>query len=142
MAYGKKLPDDKTLARLVKQGLTNKAIGELYGATGEAVRQKLLALGLRQQERPSHAQYLPWRIRADHVGHVLARRLRAYSKRQQLIELSEIESRRLDEWLKFMDGGNRWGLPMSVHYDRNDPDGFWLEPRAATDRDYIAAPPD
>jgi hypothetical protein len=71
---------------------------------------------------------------------VIARRLRAYSKRQQGKPLSDTESRLLDDWMKFMDGGNSLGIPLSVHYDRSDDEGFWLEPRQPGDRDYISPP--
>lgn len=138
MAYPKKLPDDKTLASLVRKGLTNKAIGDLYGVSGESVRQRLVKAGIIRPERISHATYLPWTVRSDHTRLLLARRLRDYSRRQQ--NQPEDQPRALDAWLKFMDGGNRWGLPMAVHYDRADPDGFWLEPAKDGDRNYIHAP--
>lgn len=140
MVAGRKLPSDDVLAGYAEQGMSNREIGNLYGTSSEAVRQALVRAGISKPERPSHARYLPWRIRADHVGHTLARRLRAYSKRVQGRHLAEGEARLLEEWLAFMDGGNRWGLPMSVHYDRNDPQGFWLEPRQPGDRDYISPP--
>lgn len=140
MASVRKLPDDGELLKLAESGLTNREIGEKYGTTGEAVRQALARIGYTRDTRPTHAYYLPWRIRSDHAGDVLARRLRAYSKRQQSKPLSETESRLLDEWVKFMEGGNSFGVPLSVHYDRTDDEGFWLEPRQPGDRDYISPP--
>lgn len=137
----RKLPEPDVLVRHATEGLTNKEIGELYGVTGEAVRQALEKAGYeRTSGRPSHAYYLPWKIRSDHIGDVLARRLRAYSKRMQGKPLSDSDARLLDEWLKFMDGGNSLGVPLSVHYDRQDDDGFWLEPRQPGDRDYVSPP--
>jgi hypothetical protein len=70
----------------------------------------------------------------------MARRLRAYSRRQQGYPLDATEGRLLDEWIDYMDGGNTWGVPLSVHYERTDPEGFWLEPRRDGDRDYISPP--
>lgn len=141
MPSPRKLPDVEVLLDEAQQGLTNQEIGDKYGTTGEAVRQALAKAGYRRgPERPNHGRYLPWRIRADHVGDVLARRLRAYSKREQGKPLTETERRLLEEWIKFMDGGNSHGLPLSVHYDRSDPDGFWLEPRQPGDRDFISPP--
>lgn len=142
MASAKKLPEvDVLLEHATKEGLTNHEIGKLYGTTGEAVRQALARVGFRRGEgRPTHAYYIPWKVRSDHMGDVLARRLRTYSKRQQGKDLSDTEARLLNDWLKFMDGGNSLGLPLSVHYDRNDEDGFWLEPRQPGDRDYISPP--
>ena len=142
MPQTRRLPDSEVLVRHASEGLTNKEIGEIYGVTGEAVRQALEKAGFTRSDngRPSHAYYLPWKVRADHVGDVLARRLRAYSKRQQGKPLKDTEARLLDEWVKFMDGGNSLGVPLSVHYDRSDEDGFWLEPRQPGDRDYISPP--
>lgn len=136
----RKLPDDGELLKLAESGLTNREIGERYGTTGEAVRQALAKIGFARDSRPTHAQYLPWKLRSDHAADVLARRLRAYSKRQQGKPLSETESRLLDEWIRFMEGGNSFGVPLSVHYDRSDDEGFWLEPRRPGDRDYISPP--
>lgn len=141
MPSPKRLPPVEVLIELAQQGLTNQEIGDKYGVSGEAVRQALAKAGYRRTTtRPSHARYLPWKIRGDHIGDVLARRLRAYSKRQQGKQLSDTESRLLDDWLKYMDGANPFGLPLSVHYDRQDDEGFWLMPRQPGDRDYISPP--
>lgn len=142
MASARKLPACDVLLRHVEQDrMSNREIADRYGVTGEAVRQALEKGGFRRPTtRPSHAHYIPWKVRADHVGDKLARRLRAYSKRQQGKPLTDTESRLLDEWLKFMEGDNSLGVPLSVHYDRTDEDGFWLEPRAPGDRDYISPP--
>lgn len=141
MAYQRRLPDVSVLISLVDQGLTNQQIGERYGTSAEAVRQALARNGVRRgPARPNHSRFIPWRLRADHVGDVLARRLRAYSKMQQGKQLSSTEQRLLDEWMRFMDGDNSHGIPLSVHYDRMDEAGFWLEPRQPGDRDYISPP--
>lgn len=141
MPSPRKLPDADVLTRHVEAGKTNAEIGVLYDVSGEAVRQALARLGItRSVSRPSHAYYLPWRVRSDHMGDVLARRLRAYSKRQQGRPLTDTEARLLDEWLRWMDGGNSFGVPLSVHYDRSDEEGFWLAPRQPGDRDYISPP--
>lgn len=141
MASAKKLPEFDVLLQHVQDGLSNLEIGRLYGVTGEAVRQALEKGGFRRADaRSSHAHYLPWRIRADHAGDVLARRLRAYSKRQQGKPLSDTEERLLDAWIRYMEGSNPTGLPLSVHYNRTDDEGFWLEPRASGDRDFISPP--
>lgn len=142
MASIRKLPSDDVLLRLAcEEGLSNKDIALRYGTTGEAVRQALAKVGFRRQpERPSHARYLPWTVRADHVGDLLARRLRMASKREQGRPMTESENRLLDDWIAFMEGGNSYGVPLSVHYDRNDDEGFWLEPRRPGDRDFIHPP--
>ena len=141
MASLKKLPDGERLVELAKSGLSNQEIAEMFGVTAEAVRQALVKSDYRRERlRPSHAHYIPWRVRADHVGDVLARRLRAYSKRQQDRKLTISEARLLDEWVQFMTGDNSTGLGLSVHYNRDE--GFWLQPEVPGDRDFIHPPPD
>lgn len=141
MPSPKRLPDADVLVEYAEHGKTNQEIGDMYGTSGEAVRQALAKAGYRRlNTRPTHARYLPWKIRGDHLGDVLARRLRAYSKRQQGKQLSATDNRLLDEWLKYMEGANPVGLPLSVHYDRNDDQGFWLQPRQPGDRDFISPP--
>lgn len=143
MSATRRLPSDNVLIKHVEDGMTNREIGELYGTSGEAVRQALQRVGYaRPVNRATHGYYIPWTVRADHVGDVLARRLRSYSKRQQGRPLSITEERLLDEWIKFMDGANEYGIPLAVHYSRHDDEGFWLEPRQPGDRDYISPPPD
>lgn len=141
MPSARKLPDPDVLMKHVDEGQTNAEIGQRYGVTGEAVRQALASVGFRRApERPNHTHYIPWRLRSDHAGDVIARRLRAYSKQRQGKQLSDTERRLLLEWQRFMDGDNSYGIPLSVHYDRTDEEGFWLEPRQAGDRDYISPP--
>ena len=141
MASRRKLPEIDELKRLAEAGMSNQDIGEKYGVTGEAVRQAFAKEGIhRTPERASHLYYIPWSVRADHVGDTIVRRLRSYSKKQQGRPLTEREQRLLDEWIDFMEGDNSFGLPLSVHYSRTDPDGFWLEPRRHGDRDYISPP--
>lgn len=137
----RRLPEGEVLAEHVAAGMTKKQIAARYGVTVEAVRQSCVRYGIElPRERPSHNHYVPWRLRGDHVGHVLARRLRAYSKRQQGIRLSPQESKLLDEFIEYMEGSNPSGLPLSVHYDRLDNEGFWLEARQPGDRDFISPP--
>lgn len=140
VAYTRRLPDDGVLLQHAEDGLTNKEIGEKYGVTAEAARRQLARAGFQRPPRPHHGDYIPWRVRADHVGHLLARRLRAYSKAQQGFPLTDSEERLLTEWQAWMDGDNKWGLPMAVHYDRNDDDGFWVEPAKPGDDHYIHRP--
>jgi hypothetical protein len=141
MGSRRKLPDIDVLKAHAEEGMSNQDIGERYGVTSEAVRQAFAKEGIvRTPERASHLHYIPWSIRADHVGDTLARRLRSYSKKQQGRPLTEREERLLDDWVDFMEGSNSFGLPLSVHYSRTDPDGFWLEPRRSGDRDYISPP--
>lgn len=141
MAAPGKLPPFEKLMEHVNDGLINREIAELYEVTPEAVRQALARGGfIRSAGKPSHTRWLPWRLRATHNGDVLVKRLRAYSKRQQGIALGESEERLLDEWVKFMEGDNSLGVPLSVHYDRMDDEGFWLEPRQPSD-DGVVSPP-
>lgn len=142
VATGKKLPDCGRLQELADEGKTTQEVADEYGVTYEAARQAFARCGIeRPRLRNDYRHYLPWRpIRANHQRSVLAIRLRSYAKEQQGKALKDHEPRLLDEFKRFLDGENRWGLEMSVHYDMDDPDGFWLEPRRPGDRDYISPP--
>lgn len=135
----RKLPEIHVLVEHVQQGWDNERIARHYGASREAVRQQLAKAGvMRAPQRASHGHYIPWRVRADHAGHYCAKRLRAYSKKQQGWPLGAAEEKLLQEFLDYMDGDNPVGVPLSVHYSRDD--GFWVEPRRPGDRDYITPP--
>lgn len=139
----KKLPECDQLKELVEtDGCSNQEIGDRYGVSAEAVRQALVKCGIdRPRVRTDHSHFMPWRgVRANHQRNVLASRLRSYSKEAQGKPLRVNEERLLAEFREWMDGGNEWGVPFSVHYDRDDPDGFYLEPRRPGDRDYISPP--
>lgn len=142
MVRNARLPARDVLVELHNSGLSNKEIGVRYGTTTEAVRLALKRAGVQMPRmRNDHAHYLPWRLRADHTHDIIARRLRSYSKREQGVVLPEDEARKLERWEEFMNGDNPYGVKLAVHYDRTDPEGFWLEPRRDTDRDYISPPP-
>lgn len=142
MASVRKLPSDDVLRKHVEDGMTTADIATKYDVSHEAVRQVRQRAGVpAARQRPTHAHYIPWGpLRGDHVGHLLVRRLRSYSKREQGRELSASDARRLDEWLAYMDGANPLGVPLSVWYERTDEQGFWLAPRGAGDRNYIHPP--
>ena len=141
MPSPKRLPGAEQLRRLAGEGRSKKEIAEKYGVSEEAVRMAGLRAGINwPSQRLSHAHYLPWSVQVDHSSDLLARRIRQYSKLQQGVELSDDDQRLLEKWMAWMDGENPYGTPLSVHYDRNDPDGFWLEPRREGDRDYISPP--
>lgn len=137
----RRLPSCEVLREHIAAGMTKRAIAERYGVTPEAVRQQFVKCEIEApRERPTHSHYVPWRLRADHVGHIHARRLRLYSKVQQGIRISDVNQRQLQEWTEWMDGANAAGVPLAVHYDRTDSEGFWVEPRQPGDRDYISPP--
>lgn len=143
MPSTKKLPECDKLKELVEvDDRSNNAIAEMYGVTPEAVRQALVRCGIdRPRQRLDHSHYFPWKgVRSNHQRNVLAGRLRSYSKLMQDKPLRDNEKRLLDEFREWMDGENEWGVPFSVHYNRDDPDGFWVEPRKPGDRDYISPP--
>lgn len=141
-SFSRKLPDSETLRSHVGT-LTNRQIATLYGSTPEAVRLALAKLGVvNGPGRNDHSKYVPWRVKASHARHTFLRYLRAASRREQGIPMTETESRRLDEWIAFMEGENPYHVPLSVHYSQNDPEGFWLEPRREGDRNFISPPRD
>lgn len=143
MAAVRKLPECDVLRGHVEDGMNNLEIAEMYGTTGEAVRQALVRCGVQRQEterRPRHNHYVPWKIRTNHTSDTLLTCLRLYSKKQQGFDLSATEARKLEKFIRFMEGGNSMGVPLSVHYDYMDPDGFWLAARGPGDRDYVSPP--
>lgn len=140
MVRNARLPSAEVVRELHEQGMSMREIGNRYAVTNEAVRQKLQSVGVRTGNRNDHSHYLPWRLRADHSHDVIAKRLRAYSKQQQGVQLPDDEARKLVKFMEFMDGANPVGVALSVHYDRLDAEGFWLEPRQPGDRDYISPP--
>lgn len=141
MASARRLPPCDVLAQLRADGMSNKDIGIQYGVSAEAVRQAMVRCGITTESpKANHAKYVPWRMRPYHAGKMVHRRLVLYSRAQQGRDLDERERRMLDDWMRFMDGDNSLGVPLSVHYDPNDDDGFWFEPRREGDHDYISPP--
>lgn len=148
MNYRRRLPGPDVLLKHIKTGLTNKQIADLYGVSPEAVRQAVNREAVQREleregiergpKRVSHRRYMPWRIRADHAHDIVAKRLRLYSRAEQGLPLADAERRQLVEWKEYMDGGNRWRVPLSVHYEISE--GFWLAPRQAGDENYISPP--
>lgn len=138
----KKLPECDRLKELADSGASNHDVAQMYGVTPEAVRQAFIKCNIeRPRLRNDHSHYMPWRgVKSNHQRNVLASRLRSYSKMMQGKPLRPSEERLLGEFREWMDGDNEWGVPFSVHYDREDPDGFWVEPRKPGDRDYISPP--
>lgn len=135
----RKLPSIEVLMNHLKDGWDNEQIARHYGASREAVRQQLAKHGVKSpRERADHGHYIPWRVRVDHSGDYCAKRLRSYSRMKQGWPLGEAEERLLREFMDYMDGNNKWGVPLSVWYSQED--GFWLDPRRPGDRDYIHPP--
>lgn len=136
------MPACEVLQRLKGEGKTNREIADMYGAKPEGVRVAFIRCGMkppRAGSRYDHTRFFPWKsMRSDHKSDFLAKRLRALSKKVQGGQLGAGEDRLTDEFTSYMDGTNRWGLPLSVHYDRDE--GFYLAPREPGDRDYIHPP--
>jgi len=139
MAGRAKLPSLEVVLDLKKQGLSNEEIAKRYGVGKEAVRIFLVRHGQAPPpSRPDHKRYLPWRIRGNHAHKPAAHRLTDYSRRCQGIELPPSHAELLDEWMRFMDGDNPHGIPLSISYSLNE--GFWAQPRQPGDHDYIHPP--
>lgn len=139
MAGRAKLPSLEVVLDLKKQGLSNEEIGKKYGVGKEAVRIFLVRHGVKTPRiRYDHSRYKPWRVRQTHAHAPAAHRLLDYSKHCQGGELPPSRVELLQEWMKFMDGDNPHGVPLSVAYSLNE--GFWVQPRQPGDRDYIHPP--
>lgn len=142
MPSTRKLPSIDVLTALREAGQSNNKIAEQYGTTAEAVRQAFARAKLptAREPRMNHRELIPWRVRSDHLQHTLVKRLRLYGRFQKGAQLDHVQQTTLDNWLKFMEGDNDRGVPLAVHYDYSDPEGFWLEPRRPGDRDLVSPP--
>ena len=123
-----KLPSDEVLKALIERGMTYREVGEQYGTTGEAVAKRAREGGFsRSLNKPSHKQVMPWKVKANHQRGKIAALLRDYSRREQGMKVQSQKA--LADFDAYMEGDNQWGIPLSVHYSYDDPDGFWFEPR-------------
>jgi hypothetical protein len=137
----RKLPSLEVIKALLAEGLSYREIGVRYGCSGEAVRQFSVRHGIAPPStKTHHKQYMPWVLNLNHAGDFIALCLRAYSKSKQGVKLSDREARDLPAFVAYLDGANPQGIPLSVHYDRLDSEGWWLEPRQPGDHDYIHPP--
>jgi hypothetical protein len=94
-------PGKETLESLVRQGLTDQAIADIYHVKRQTVSYWRKRDGI-ERDRPqmSHKDYRPWKITTEDHKHSFARRLRSYSTLMQGGALPAGEQRRLNEFLK------------------------------------------
>lgn len=130
-----KLPGDDELARLHEAGKSVKEIAAMYGVSYEAVRRRLKTAGV-DATRSAPRYDLPWRARADHRQQAVIQHWYAWRRREMGQSRSEAEVRQVDQWLKFMDGRNPRGVPLSIYYDPAT--GFWLRPQRVGDTLYLS----
>lgn len=103
----KLLPDNQRLQSLRDEGMTYKQIAAwIEQKTGNKVSPATVGAALSRagltKERPRYENHLPWVVRKEHVSHYAARMLRLLGRRDSGLPLSEVDTQRLDAWLKMM----------------------------------------
>ena len=129
------VPDTATLRHWVEdEHLTHEAIADrVYMQTGERVSRSTVSAALSRAgiSKPT-ARYrdeIPWRVKVEHIKEYPARMLRILGKRRAGGELSDLENKRLDAWLKKLNDDHA-----VIGYDPDSTFGFYyIEKNDETD---------
>lgn len=144
------VPDDRTLAAWVAEGLTHAQIAQrILDTTGHRVARSTVSVALHRaglaEDRPRFKDTIPWRLRGTDLKAYPIRMLRLLGKRRAGMDLNAEENKRLDSWLRTMDEENAVVAydpdvtPSIFYIDRqpNDPTDIpihiqrvWLNPNA------------
>lgn len=89
--------------KLKAQKMTSREIAAMYGVTENAVYLALRDVPGGTTKRPRHEDFLPWRIKAEHLWAVPAVMLRLLARRSKGEELPQRRQVTLNGWLKKMD---------------------------------------
>lgn len=109
----KKLPDRTILARLRRQGWTQREIADTYGVTQAAVHKALSKADL-DTGYYSYRDLLPWDVAPEHLSVSVMHYFRSILKQRRGIELRPEEERSLNAWLKDLRDSN---LVVTYHKD-------------------------
>lgn len=144
MAAPRKLPDDQTLKRLLRQGLTYKQIAEWTNKhLGTQANDRTVAVYVsRNRERlgadvrrPRYSEVLPWRVQERHSWHYAVKMLRLVAREKAGEQLSPENESRLEVWKEWLAGEG--GV---VDYIPDSAEGFYYVPRQEGDLEYIRPP--
>lgn len=97
------LPDSGTLLQLKAQKWTNRQIAERYGVTENAVYLALRSVPGATTKRPRYDEFIPWRVKSEHLWTVPANMLRLLARQAGGEELPQRRLTTLTGWLKKMD---------------------------------------
>lgn len=149
LAAPPKFPTDPEQVRpLIEQGLSDTAIAKLFGASRTAYTKYRERHGLpgnpeRSGRRITHSDFIPWTVgnSTRHSQHPLLARLKDCDTLLKGGKLrNESTEAFLEEWGRWMDGGNPTGKKLSVDYDPEDADGFFLVERKRGDKHRMRMP--
>lgn len=139
----RRVPDCKTLRRLVAAGMTQQQIADWTlenmgnDVSRSAIGQAMIRCGLRSANpRDRYVEELPWRVLDRHGQHRLAKRLRLLGRENAGRPLAKDEQGMLRKFKEGLDRANA-----SVHYDPDYPEGFIATPRREGET-YVRYPDD
>jgi len=142
MAPPKYTPDKTTFQRWLAEDPppTHQQMADrVFEQTGHRVSRAAITLALMNygltKARPRYKEYLPWRVRTDHIKAYPARMLRLLGRRDAGGELTEKEADLLNSWLE-----NLATEELIVAYDGDDETGFHYVDARFKDHDDPALP--
>lgn len=121
----RKLPDLDTLVQWQREGLTHQKIAEKASElTGEPIGRAAVSVALhragKSEDKMRHTDTLPWKVRTQHSKERQAVYLRWLGRRRAGLDLSEMQGRQLDNWLKRLNVDD-----LVVAYDPASEYGFY-----------------
>ena len=138
MAREQILPDKNRLQRYVDEGLTHQQIAdEVSKETGVKVGRSAVSVALHRYglagSAPRYKEYLPWRVKTEHIRAYPARMLRLMGRKAAGKDLNEVDAKLLENWLEML---NRERL--IVAYAPEDEQGFHYIDRKFKDGQGVA----
>jgi len=118
------LPDKNKLQEYIESGMTHKQIAEKVSAdTGVIVGRSAVSVALHRygiaKDSPRYKEYLPWRVKTQHISAYPARMLRLMGRKATGKDMSDTDEKLLTNWLDMLSRED-----MIVAYDPDDEQGF------------------
>ena len=141
MPREKILPDKNELQRYVDKGLTHQQIADLVTKkTGVKVGRSAVSVALHRygiaKNSVRYKDYLPWRLKMEHIRAYPARMLRLMGRRAAGKPMTDVDNTLLDNWLAMLDEQE-----LIVAYDPDDPTGQGLHYIDAKHKDHDGPAP-
>jgi hypothetical protein len=126
----RKLPPNSELQKFLRRGMTYEAIADHLQSQGIDVTSQAVSVAISRaglaDRRPTYADWIPWKINAEHMQTYPALMLRAYARYvasdNDWDALRPDQRVRLRNWLAMLEESNK-----VVNY--NPERGFYLVPR-------------
>jgi len=124
MAREQILPDKNKLQKYVQRGMTHQEIADLVTEeTGTKVGRSAVSVALHRyglaKDAPRYKEYLPWRVKTEHVRAYPARMLRLMGRKAAGRDMTDVDAKLLENWLDMLNREN-----LIVAYDPDDEQGF------------------